>query len=82
MPTITILDGVKIECFSADHHPPHIHASYGEHEVLLKIENGDTYRGSLPGNKMKIAKSYIKENKDKLSHLFEKLNPQLSRNEK
>ena len=28
--------------------PPHFHAEYGEHEVLIEIESLQVYAGSLP----------------------------------
>lgn len=82
MPTLTILNGVKIECFSADHPPPQIHASYGEYEDLIIFETGEIYEGDLPIKKRKLALEYVKENKSKLMTIFNSLNPQLIRDEK
>ena len=82
MPTLEIIDGVKIECFSADHPPPHIHASYGEYEDLIIVSNSEIYAGDLPNKKRKIAVGYVRENKDDLLEIFNELNPQIIRNEK
>lgn len=77
MPTFITEDGIKIECFSGDHLPPHIHASYGEFEVLIIINDQSIYTGSLPARKLKIAKEIVKQNKEDLLFLFESLNPNL-----
>lgn len=82
MPTIEIFDGIKIECFSGDHLPPHVHISFGEYEVLLKIENGEIYKGNLPTKKLKKAVKYVLDNKEYLFAYFNEINPQLSRDEK
>ena len=34
--------------FYSDHQPPHFHAVYGEHEVLIEVETLALLRGSLP----------------------------------
>jgi len=76
------MNGVKIECYSADHLPPHIHASYGEHEDLIIIETGEIYVGDLPIKKRKLALEYVKENTSMLLKTFNLLIPQLLRDEK
>lgn len=82
MPTLTTIDGVKIECFSGDHPPPHIHASYSGYEVLVIIETAEIYEGDMPNKKKKIAQEYVNENSEKLLALFNALNPPIKRNEK
>jgi len=37
MPTINEFNGIKINIYSDDHRPPHIHAIYNEYEVLIEI---------------------------------------------
>jgi hypothetical protein len=41
MPTIDIIDGIKICIYNGEHRPPHFHASYNEYEVVLEIESGE-----------------------------------------
>jgi hypothetical protein len=48
MPTIAIVDGVKIQMFYDDHSPPHFHATIGGQEALVAIRTLDVIRGSLP----------------------------------
>lgn len=38
MPTIKIIDSIKIDLYSREHPPPHFHAIYAEHEELIEIE--------------------------------------------
>ncbi|WP_442788091.1 DUF4160 domain-containing protein [Flavobacterium sp. SUN046] len=77
MPTFIRIEGIKIECFSGDHLPPHVHAVYGEYEVLLIIESQRIYSGSLPIKKLKRTKEIVKENQEDLFFLFYELNPNL-----
>ena len=82
MPTLTIINGVKIECFSGDHPPPHIHASYSGYEDLIIIDTTEIYEGDMPGKKRKIAQEYVQENSATLLSIFNSLNPPIQRNEK
>lgn len=78
MPTIEIIDGVKIECYSADHLPPHVHAKYGEYESRIEIRTRTEMKGgNLPSKQLKKVVDYVKSNKDDLLDIFLKLNPNL-----
>ncbi len=48
MPEVSRFFGIVVKIFYSDHAPPHFHAEYGEHEVLVEIETLTIYRGSLP----------------------------------
>jgi len=37
MPEVSRFYGIVIRVFYDDHNPPHFHAEYGEHEVLVSI---------------------------------------------
>jgi hypothetical protein len=39
MPEISRFYGIIIQFFYNDHTPPHFHATYGEFEALIKIED-------------------------------------------
>ena len=82
MPTFCIEEGIKIECYSGDHPPPHIHATYGGDEVLIEIKTSKVYSGRIPPKKLKTALKIVQENKAKLLAIFESLNPQVIRDEK
>ena len=38
----------EVSRFYGDHNPPHFHADYGEHEVLLNINTLAILGGNLP----------------------------------
>lgn len=48
MPTISIFYGIIIQMFWDDHAPPHFHALYAEHEVLININTLEIIKGSMP----------------------------------
>ena len=48
MPELSRFFGIVITMYARDHPPPHFHARYGEHEVLIDVENSQVLRGSLP----------------------------------
>jgi hypothetical protein len=48
MPTIAIFYGILIKMYFDDHLPPHFHAEYGEHEVLVGISPIRILRGTAP----------------------------------
>ena len=41
------IDGVRFQCYSLDHAPPHVHAFYGGSKVILEL---------LPDGTVRIAK--------------------------
>lgn len=48
MPELSRFFGIVIKMFSDDHNPPHFHAFYGEHEVLIDINHLAVFAGSFP----------------------------------
>lgn len=77
MPTIKMIDSVKIDVYSRDHLPPHFHAIYAEYEELIEIETLKTYIGKLPVAQRKKVTDWARENKDYLMGIFKQLNPRL-----
>jgi hypothetical protein len=77
MPTIKIIDSIKIDIYSREHPPPHFHAIYAEHEELIEIESLKTYIGKIPVTQRKKVTDWARINKDYLMDVFEQLNPRL-----
>lgn len=77
MPTIKIIDSVKIDVYSRDHLPPHFHALYAEYEELIEIMSLKTYIGMIPAVQRKKVINWAAENKDYLMGIFKQLNPRL-----
>lgn len=48
MPTISMFYGIIIQMFWDDHAPPHFHALYAEHEVLINITTLEIIKGNMP----------------------------------
>jgi hypothetical protein len=48
VPEISRFFGIVIAMFYADHSPPHFHARYGEHRVIIAIES--LHRAGLQEN--------------------------------
>ena len=67
MPTIAVVDGVKIQMFYNDHTPPHFHATLAGEEVLVSIRNLDVIRGSLPSAKLRHVLAWANEHQGKLA---------------
>ena len=67
MPTIAVVDGVKIQMFYADHTPPHFHASIGGDEVLIAIANLDVIRGSLPPARLRRILAWARQHQGQLA---------------
>lgn len=77
MPTIDIINGIKINVYNGEHRPPHIHAIYNEFEVLIIIENSKIYAGDLPNKQLKKAFDWLSGNSDWALEVFYELNPEL-----
>ncbi len=79
MPLYELFEGIKIYLYFNDHLPPHIHAMYGEYEVLIDIRTLEVYRGELPNKQLKKVTKFVKENQDDLLETFYELNPEIKK---
>jgi len=77
MPTVKIIDSIKIDLYSREHFPAHFHALYAEYEELIEIETLNTYAGKLPAKQRKKVIDWAKEHKEFLMTNFKRLNPTL-----
>jgi hypothetical protein len=67
MPTIAIVDGVKIQMFYGDHTPAHFHAIIGGQEMLVGIRTLDVMRGSLPPATQRRVLAWAREHQGELA---------------
>jgi hypothetical protein len=51
MPTVAIVDGVRIVFYANEHPPAHFHAVIAEHRAVVDIVGAKIIAGSLPGSK-------------------------------
>lgn len=77
MPTIKIIDSIKVDIYSREHLPPHFHALYAEFEELIEIESLNTYAGKLPIKQRKKVVDWAKNHNNFLLSVFKQLNPKL-----
>jgi Domain of unknown function (DUF4160) len=77
MPTIKIIDSIKIDIYSREHLPPHFHVLFAEYEELIEIETLITYIGYVPKTQRKNATDWAMNNKNYLLGIFKQLNPRL-----
>ena len=77
MPTIKIIDSIKIDLYSREHPPPHFHAIYNEFEIVIEIESNNIYAGDLPNKQLKKVFDWLAGNSDWAKEVFYELNPEL-----
>ncbi len=58
MPTVAIVDGVKIQFFFGDHPPPHFHVDFGDHKAQIRIDDLAVLAGSLPPAKLRSVREW------------------------
>lgn len=66
MPTISMFFGIVIQMFWEDHAPPHFHALYAEHEVLINIKTLEVVRGSMPRRALALVLEWAQEHRNEL----------------
>jgi hypothetical protein len=52
MPTLAIVDGMKIVVYGNDHGFPHVHVLLAEHRLVVNIETLTVVQGSMPRPKI------------------------------
>ena len=77
MPTLDIVNGIKISVYNGEHRPPHIHASYNEFEALFAITTKVLYAGELPVRQKRVVLDWLSENSEWAIEVFYELNPEL-----
>lgn len=45
--------------YYSDHAPPHFHALYSGFEAIVKIDDGELLRGSLPRTALKLVRLWL-----------------------
>ena len=70
MPTIIIIDGIRIEIYTDDHLPPHFHVKAGRMRAKFDIETGKLLRGSLDKRSMRKVRQWMAVNGDLLMQVW------------
>lgn len=72
MPKLSEFYGIIITMNFGDHHPPHFHAQYGEHEATFGIDPVDIQRGSLPNRARRLVLEWAAAHRVELSENWER----------
>lgn len=71
MPVISIFYGIVIQMFWSDHAPPHFHALYAEHEVLIDIQTLEIMKGTMPRRALAMILEWAQEHRAELLENWE-----------
>lgn len=71
MPTISAFYGILIQIFWNDHPPPHFHALYAEHEVLIDIRTLMVLEGGFPRRALALVLEWAQEHRTELMEDWE-----------
>jgi hypothetical protein len=58
MPTVAIVDGVKIQFYPLEHPPPHFHIVFAEYRAQIAIDPPRLLRGNFPPAKLAVVLSW------------------------
>jgi hypothetical protein len=72
MPRLSEFYGIVITMYWRDHSPPHYHASYGDHEALIVIEDASVYAGSLPRRALRLVREWHRLHQDEIAGAWER----------
>lgn len=73
MPTIAIIDGVRIVIYLKDHVPPHLHAFFADCEAQISILTGEVLNGSLPRSKLKAVQHWLDAHREQVSYIWSEI---------
>jgi hypothetical protein len=63
MPRLSSFGGILIAMYYRDHHPPHVHAIYGESEAQVVIDTGEPLTEPLPAEAMVLVREWVEQNR-------------------
>jgi hypothetical protein len=73
MPTIAIVEGVRIVIFLNDHLPPHPCALFAGQKVRLSIATGEVLSGKLPRPKLKTIQTWLAANREEVAYIWREI---------
>ena len=71
MPTISSFFGILNRMYYDDHNPPHFHAYYGDHEVIIAIQTLELMEGRLPKRALAMVLEWAVEHREELMEDWE-----------
>jgi len=73
MPTVAVVDGMKIQFFAAEHPPPHFHVALAEYRAQIEIRDLRLLRGGLPPAKLSAVLSWAQPRRAVLLATWERV---------
>ena len=73
MPTIAIINGVRLVIYPKDHLPPHLHAIFAENDAMISIATGDLLEGKLPAVRLHAVRAWLIANQKQVSYVWEEI---------
>ena len=64
MPTIVIIDGIRIVIYWDDHDPPHFHAWNGDMDAMFEITTGRLLQGRLDRRSIRKVQQWTELNQE------------------
>jgi hypothetical protein len=71
MPTVAIVEGVKIQFFPREHPPPHFHAVFAEYRARIDIASLTVLKGYLSRAKLRVVVDWAEPRRDALGDAWE-----------
>ncbi len=75
MPTLSMFYGIIVRMFAeknGQHNTPHLHAKFGEHEIVVDLES-HVIEGHFPKGKMDLLLAWMEIHRDELKANWELL---------
>jgi hypothetical protein len=76
MPTLSSFFGIVVSMYWNDHQPPHFHARYAEHEVVIRIETLEVDAGHFPRRAMGLLLEWAGEHRAELRENWQRIQNQ------
>ena len=70
MPNVCNLGGIYVRIDYKGHNPPHFHAKYAEHNIVVHIRDLRVLRGSLPKPKERLLFAWAKVHRQELMDIW------------
>lgn len=76
MPIIAKFYGIVLKMYfrQKEHNPPHLHATYGEHDGVFELIEGEMFEGNIPSKEQQLVKRFIKYYTARLIKMWESQN--------
>ena len=71
MPTVAVVDGVRIIFYWNDHLPPHFHVEIAQHTAQISLETLDVTNGSLPPAKWSAVRNWAMDRRKELQECWD-----------